>query len=352
MVKRDATNPAPTARATMKDVSRLASVSQATVSNYFNRPESVSDELSQRIGSAVDQLGYVRDESARSLRAGSNPTIARIVFEASNPMSAAMGDALERICRERGVRLLTANSGGLVEREQEYLQLFEAQRVTGIVISPNSDIGDALLAIRSRGTPCVLDGSRSNKTMIRSASYDDVSGGHIVGQHLIEQGCKKIAFVGGPFSLPQVQSRLEGLSNAIEGNSDYHLELLPINERTISKGREIGRQLLARSSENLPDGIFAVNDLVALGIMQILITEGGIAIPEQILVAGYDNSGYALTAAIPLTSVKHPESQYAEALFDLLLDDINEVSTGQVSPDKTRLQIFQPQLVVRRSTER
>jgi len=178
-----------------------------------------------------------------------------------------------------------------------------------------------------------------------SISIDDVLGGFLAVTHLIETGARRIAFVGGPLSVRQVRDRLEGANRAVRENPGVTLEVIDVETRVISAGHDVGAAIAAREPAHRPDGVFAVNDLVAIGMVQTLIA-GGVRIPDDIALIGYDDIEYAENAIVPLTSVRPPHEEFGAAAVDLLLAVID----GEAAPEPHL--VFAPELVARASTAR
>lgn len=344
--------PHRTSRATMRDVSKLAGVSQATVSNYFNRPETVSLSLRTAIRGAIEELDYVRDESARLLRAGSSRTIGSIITELHNSQAVQMSTYLEELCFSNNFELLIANSRGDTNRALSYLNLFEAQRVAGVIVAPGALPEAALLEARRRGTPVVMDG-RTTLEELRCVSFDEEEGGYVAVTHLIAQGCKRIAFVGGSLDVWQVARRLQGASRAASEEPTVGLEIITTRERTIEDGLQAGTQLLARDPGSLPDGIFAVNDSIAVGLLRSLAFEAGISIPENIALVGYDDSPHAAASFIPISSVHTSPKLIVTELFNQLTADAAELAgNDDTTALSTRHITISPKLVIRASSLR
>ena len=124
------------AGAKLKDVAALAGVSVGTVSNVLNRPEQVSPDKRSRVLAAIDQLGFVRNESARSLRSGSTRSLGMLVLDVRNPFFTDVALGAENVAEDHNHSLILANSAEDAGRELAYLDLFEQQRVQGILITP------------------------------------------------------------------------------------------------------------------------------------------------------------------------------------------------------------------------
>jgi LacI family transcriptional regulator len=331
----------------MKDVARYAGVSHATVSNFLNNPELLSNSTREKIESAVLELGYVPSDAARRLRKSLNPTIGFIAFEISNSHFGAVADAVEKRAHNAGWKVMIGNALGSPQRELEYLELFESQRVGGLLIAPIGDIEDRLAGMRERGTRSIIVGRSSKNVDQPSISFDDEGGGYKAVKHLLEIGRRRIAFVGGPFEVPQIYDRFQGAVRAASEYSDSSLEFIALEERTVKSGLTAGEQILKRSSQ-LPDGIFAVNDLVAFGIMQALQARG-LAIPDDVAVIGFDDFDLDASAAVPLSSISTPHDAIGEAAVDLVLG--KEVSGDFISPAGSNQYVFSTELITRQSTQ-
>ena len=331
------------ARVGIRDVAALAGVAVGTVSHYLNHPDRVSDEKALRIRSAIDTLGFVPSSAGRQLRLGVSTVVGYLAPDVSNPYFAEIAESIERRASDLGVSVFLANSHRDREREDHYLQMFEEYRVRGLIVSSHQPIEERLAGVRLRGTPSVLVGQAARSPEQVSVSLDDVDGGRQVVQHLLSLGHRRIAFVGGPLGIPQVSDRLAGASAAVETWGAASLEVIAQADRTLAGGREVGRALLARRADVRPEAVFAANDLLALGIMNELVT-AGLQVPEDIAVAGYDDIEFAASSLIPLTTVQGRHDGYGVAVVDLL----TEVMAGRAIAEPHR--VFTPELIVRAST--
>jgi LacI family transcriptional regulator len=325
----------------IRDVAQHAGVSNATVSNVLNRPDVVAPATRQRVLAAIEELGFVRNESARQLRAGRSRVLAYVVLDAANPFFTDVARGVEDAAREAGFALFLCNSAADDGREREYLELLHEQRVEGILITP---VDDECAQIAERGTPVVLvdrealDGTRC------SVAVDDVLGGELAMTHLIESGHTRIAMIGGPLSIPQVRDRREGALRALAnaGLPADSMTFLETKGLQVAEGRGAGERLVGLPASRRPTAAFCANDLLALGLLQSM-TQQGLNVPDDLAVVGYDDIEFAAAAAVPLTSVRQPREQLGRTAAQLLLSEND--------PDHEHRHVrFQPELVVRAST--
>ncbi len=329
----------------VREVAAEAGVSVGTVSNVLNRPEKVSANTVAKVKAAIAELDFVRNDAARQLRAGRSRTIGLVVLDVANPFFTDLARGAEDRAAEAGLTVLLGNSDETIARETAYLDLFEEQRVHGVLISPLGDVSDRLNRLRSRGTPTVLVDRQSEDHTISSVAVDDVAGGYLAVSHLVERGRIRIAFVGGPQSLRQVTDRLKGARKAVAENPDVSLEVIETDSLSVLQGRSAGEQIRARPSIDRPDAVFAANDLLAIGVLQALNMFGDVHVPGDIALIGYDDIAYASAAVVPLSSIRQPSALIGYTAVDLLL---REAATGEGFEHEQVL--FQPELVVREST--
>ena len=331
-------------KASIKDVATSAAVSIGTVSNVLNHPDKVSPETIERVQAAIAELGFVRNDAARQLRAGESRTVALLVFDAANPFFADLARGAEDSATKVGLQVLVANTSESSERELSYLDLFEEQRVRGILISPYSNVEKRLQGLKKFGIPSVLVDRVSANNRFSSVSVDDVAGGTIAVEHLLSKGRKRIGFVGGPLDIPQVHDRLQGAQNAISQRSGSELKIFDTAAPTVLEGRRLGEEILQLSPEARPDALFAANDLVAIGLLQAMVATGNVSVPDDIALIGYDDIDFATSAIVPLTSIRQPSALIGETALSLLNDEARDPSM------KPRSIVFQPELIVRAST--
>ncbi|MEV4621402.1 LacI family DNA-binding transcriptional regulator [Asanoa sp. NPDC049573] len=331
--------------ASIKEVAQRAGVSLGTVSNVLNRPDIVSPQTRTRVLEAIEELGFVRNDSARQLRAGRSRTVAIVVLDVSNPFFTDVVRGAEAVVEGAGGMVVVCNSGGDSAREHRHLDVLEEQRVQGILVTPVSDGKQPRLdRMAKRGIPVVLVDRGAGLANQCSVAVDDVLGGRIAAQHLAERGHKRIAFVGGPTSLRQVADRLAGAQAALSEQGLAAPLVVETPVLSVSAGRQAADEVVALPAARRPTAIFCANDLVALGVLQAL-TAHGLRVPDDIALVGYDDIEFAAGAAVPLSSVRQPREQLGRTAAQLLLE---ESTDGE--HHEHRHVVFQPELAVRESS--
>jgi LacI family transcriptional regulator len=328
----------------VKDVAAAASVSVGTVSNVLNQPSKVAASTVERVMNAIAELGYVRNDAARQLRAGRSRCIGLVVLDVGNPFFAEVARGAEARAAEEGMTVLLGSSDERLDRESTYLDLFQEQRVNGVLVTPATDDLAPLARLRDAGVPVVLVDRETSGGEYLSVAVDDIEGGQLAVSHLLALGRRRIAFIGGPLATRQVSDRLEGARRSVARVEGASLEVIETPALTVLQGRAAGEALVARDAADRPDAVFAANDLLAVGLLQGLSLMADLRVPEDIALIGYDDIDFASATVVPLSSIRQPASLIGYTAVDVLLAELGEGSGHE------RNVRFQPELVVRAST--
>jgi len=332
----------------LRDVAVRAGVATGTVSNVLHNPDKVAPDTLARVQAAIADLGYVPNAAARQLSRGRSGSVGLLVLDARNPFFNDLAAGVEDAAGTMDLAVLLATSSERADRERLYLDRFEQSRVDGLLVTPVGGSIKQLKAIRERGTPVILLDRLATTPGFTSVAVDDIEGGRLAGQHLVDVGCREIAFVGGPVTLEQVRNRLAGAERAARA-SDVRMTHLPTARMTPDEGRRVGFDIAAMDPEARPDGVFAANDLLALAILQALLL-AGIRVPEDVAVIGYDDIAFAALASVPLSSIRQPAYQMGRRAMELLAATMQ---AGDEADDSISQQVvFMPELEARASTLR
>ncbi len=332
----------------IREVAAHAGVSVATVSNVINRPEIVAQQTRDRVQAAIAELGFVRNESARQLRAGRSRTIGLVVLDVANPFFTDVARGVEDEANKAGLAVILCNSDDQARKENRYLDVLEEHRVHGVLITPVAGASTRLASLQRRGTPVVLVDSRASSRGQCSVGVDDVMGGDLAMSHLLAAGHERIAYIAGPTSIRQVADRREGALRALReaGLKAGDLMVIQAESMHVFAGQQVGAKIAAMPARSRPTAVFCANDLMALGVLQEM-TSNHIAVPDDISIIGYDDIDFAAAAAVPLTSVRQPRQELGRTAARLLLDEAAGDETH-----RHRQVIFEPELVIRQSTLR
>ncbi|MEJ1154007.1 MULTISPECIES: LacI family DNA-binding transcriptional regulator [Microbacterium] len=330
-------------RVHIRDVARIAGVSVGTVSNVLNGRTSVKPELVARVHTAMRDLDYVPNSHARQLSSGASRTLGLLVLSSYDSFFNTLAEVAEDAAEKAGFSVLLGGSSQRAERETRYLDLFESQRVGGIMLAPIDGVTPRMRSIQAGGTPIVLLGVSEAEPNFSVVQSDAERGGYLAVRHLIEQGRNRILVAGGP--MHQVRGRVDGATRAVAESPGVRMDYLSTVTLTIDEGRRVGARILETPPERRPDGIFAANDLLAIGLMHEITRAGAIRIPDDLSLIGHDDIEFAATAQVPLTTVRQPVELMAQAAVDIT---VSEIAAGTAEEHARR--VYSPELVVRHTS--
>ncbi len=328
----------------LSDVARAAGVSLGTVSNTLNRPHTVSEQTRKKVLAAIKKLDFVPNEGAASLRSGTSRMLGLVIPDVTNPIYAEITKGVAVAAEAAGYAVMLFNTDDQPDRELRQLEMLARHRSAGALIVPRKADDHRLERLRNLGLHLVLIDRAASEHDGCSVSIDDVRGGLLATSHLLASGRRKIAFVSGPVLVPQAAGRLEGLRRALvqaklDPGSCIEIDM----EDTSYADGELAASRIAEMSDP-PDGVFCINDQLAIGVLRGLI-RAGISVPAEISVVGYGDSAIAESAPVPLTTVRQPMFDLGRAAVGQLLSEVDE-SREEHHHSST---VFVPCLVIRSS---
>lgn len=336
-------------RPTQADVAKTAGVSQAVVSYVLNDNHtiSISPETRQRVHDAIAQLQYVPNVAARSLRSQRTYTIAAIIPDITNPYYPTFIRGIQDVAQSSGYDVLSYNTDGEPAIELQALDAARRGRVDGIILPPFHLILDDLLPILRDGTPITLLGQLPPDERAAQFPLDTVyvpgePAARAVVNHLIARGHTHIGMISGLIATPPREERVLGYRRAL---AEHHLPLeetlIRGGDFTEAGGHEAMRELIALDPR--PTAVFAANDLMAMGAL-LACREAGISVPDELVLAGFDNIPAARLVHPSLTTLDQQANQSGRRAAELLLSRLTGAYAGP-----TRTEILGFELIVRES---
>ncbi|MCX4551704.1 LacI family transcriptional regulator [Streptomyces sp. NBC_01387] len=326
---------------TIVSIAEHAGVSIASVSRVLNgvgaRPDTV-----RRVESAVAELGYVPNAVARSLKGGRTRQVTFAMEDIGNPVYVAMVRGIQAVTRAAGYRLLLHSTDAVVEDELAAIHSLGDRTSDGLILCPIRITDAYTQALNAAAAPVVIIGSLPGHGPVDSVRADSVQGVGLAVRHLYETGRRRIAFVNGPLDTVPGRNRATGYRAALAAlGLPYDESLVVSTDFDTEAGADAAEQVLAAS----PDALFCANDQLAVGAVRTLHAHG-LRIPDDIAVAGMDDSTLAQAAWPPLTSVDLGSVERGRRAAELLLARLGQGS----APDSPQHSTAQPRLVVRAST--
>lgn len=325
---------------TIKDIARIANVSYATVSRALNNHKDVSEQTKQKILKICNEVGYSPNAIARGLVKQNTYTIGLMVPDITNPYYPEVACGVEDEAAKENYNIFLCNTNWDLMKEVDYFNLLLAKRVEGIIIAPVSDDTTKFVEKFTDRLPIVFLGTRLDGEKYNYVVIDNIKGGEMITEYLIGLGHRRIAFIGGTKDSSTFSDRVKGYKNAlIKNNIDIDESLIKIcGYRKVDGSNAI--KTMAKES-NLPTAVFAVNDLLALGIIDA-VESLGLSIPQDISLVGFDDIPYASLPKIKLTTVSQPKDYIGREAVRILLEKIGNKNIH------TGLQrVIQPELIIR-----
>jgi LacI family transcriptional regulator len=326
-------------------VAKLAGVSQSTVSQVLNRNDSaIPEETRQRILGAMDQLGYVPNKFAQSLRTKKTFMIASIIPDITNPFYPAFQRGIQSVTNQKNYDLIIYDTDEKEENEKRSLMSLERAGVDGAIVSLFHHGVEHLRPLIEQGIPVVYwRGRPLEKDLIIDLIFvDNVAMAKTAVSYLIGKGHTRIGMIAGLEDTPPRQDRIRGFCEALKEHN------LPLDEILIQDGdfTETGgyqgmKKLL--SLKPRPTAVFAANDLMALGAM-LSIREAKLRIPEDIALVGLDDIPAAKLVHPPLTTISQMQEDIGRIAAEMIFERIEGTA-----PDKPRLVEMPYKFIVRES---
>jgi DNA-binding LacI/PurR family transcriptional regulator len=330
----------------MADIARLAGVSTSTVSRALNGSELVNHETRQRIGDLARSLNYSINVSAKNLRLRNNRTVTVVVprdasrrQDLAEPYFMSLLGSLADVLSERGYDMLLSRVDA--ERLDLAAASVDSGQSIGVIILGNWPQLEPLNELARRRVPFVAWGPKLPTHFYTTVAGDNREGGRLATQHLIDMGCRDIAFLGDR-NVTEVALRFEGYQLAL-GNAalPFRESLVVAASLTENSGHLGVRELLHRMERF--DAIFATSDWLAVTAIHTLRKEG-MQVPGDVAVVGYDDIPLAAHSHPPLSSVRQPLTEAGVAL----VDSLSALLEGQT----TEAMVLANRLVVRESSKR
>jgi LacI family transcriptional regulator len=304
----------------MRDVAEKAGVSMITVSRVMNGASYVNENTRARVLTAIEELQYVPNNLARSLRSQRTSTLALLLTDVTNAFWTTVARGVEDEASIHGYSVFLCNTDEDPTKEVRYLDTLLRHRVDGLLIGPTPQSAPILSRLQSRHARFVLldrtvEGIDAD--VVRSDSH---GGAASLTQHLLETGHRRIAFIGGPLTTSTGRDRLAGYEQAL---TDSGIEIDGSLVRIGQYGQESGHKLAAELLElnPRPGAIFTGNHQIAIGVLRAL-SEVGMRVPDDIALASFDDIVGANSYSPFLTAVIQPAYEMGRLGTRLLLDRI------------------------------
>lgn len=311
------------AQVTLKDIAEATGFTINTVSHALKDKPDISEPTKQVIRAAAEELGYIGNALAGSMRTGCTRTIALILGDIANPHLATIARDAERAVRAAGYHTILYNTEEDPELELQAIRSALAQKADGLMLCPTQHSDRNLKYLKRCGVPFVLVGRCFENENLPCTVLDDEAGGFLATRHLLEAGHQRIVLLEGPAYVSSAKLRRLGYERALT-QAGLPVDPALIRPVELSSGG-CSRTLNQLLTENISfSAIFAFSDLLALEAVTVLHRHG-LRVPEDISIVGFDNIQATFPVPIPLTSVCSAAGSLAESAAQQLLALLNGI---------------------------
>ena len=329
-------------RVTIDDVAKLAGVSYQTVSRVINNKPYVSPTTKQKVQEVIDETGYRPSPIARSLATARTATIGLVVPDISNPYFSAIARGVEQVAYAHNYSVLLCNTGEDASRELDVLLTLDERYVDGVIACGLRQEDAALQKALAQFQAAVMVNRRFANEAIPAIVVDDVLGGYMATQHLLQLGHTAVGFMAGPSASYSGAKRLQGYEQALaEGGIKRQAGWVLSCPPTVSGGETAADSLLANHPEL--SALFCYNDLVAIGALRNCSVVGR-RVPEDVAIVGFDDIAMATLVSPSLTTCHVPRVDIGSRAVSMLLNCLNNKT------DRCNEIIVTPELIIRAST--
>lgn len=334
-------------RINISEIAASLNLSKSTVSRVFNNvPNSrIAPKTKERVLKAIQEMGYEPNLSAQALAKAKTHLVGLMFINSNNPFVSGFVSASEEFFRKFGYHVLLCNNRGNTQFEEEECRILRQRGVEGLIIEPTGSV-DHLRNMIKLDYPFVLLDRCPEIPSLGYVTFDDVEGGRLATQALIDAGRRRIAYITGPRDLLISADRLEGYKSALASNSLIQRPEWVVHvarHEDVDQGRLAAEKLL--NLPEPPDGIFCCDDYLALGVMKAAKSRG-VKIPDDLALIGYNDSLFCPWTEVPLASIMLDTAKLGLEASQFLLEKIEK-------PDSVmdRVVKIKPILVPRKSLD-
>jgi LacI family transcriptional regulator len=333
-------------KTTIHEIAQKLNITASTVSRALNNNLRISEATKSLVQKTAKELGYEPNNIAAALRNGKSYIIGIIVPTADRMFFASVVRGIEEVANKTYYKVIVSHSYDNLETEVQKVDALLSARVDGIIasIGKNTNEFSHFQKVMEKGIPLLLFDRTTDELGVSQVVIDDRLGAYKVTEHLIQQGCKRIAHFTSPLKINIYKERLRGYTEAL---SDYGIpfeqELVLENDMQLEGGRKSMEALL--KLDKIPDAIFSSSDYGAMGAMQVL-KDRKIKIPEEVALAGFSNEPFTCFTDPTLTTVDQRSFSMGNVIANLIFD---QLKAGEKQYFIQKI-VLTPRLVIRQSS--
>ncbi|MUH34736.1 LacI family transcriptional regulator [Zobellia amurskyensis] len=335
-------------KTTLKDIANILKLSTAAVSKALQDDSRISAKTKEAVKKVAKELNYQPNHLASALRKGKSNLVGVIVPRTNSNFFSSVVQNIEEVLNKDGYNIIITQSNESYKKECDSIDTLLFTQVDGIIASmANETINlEYYEKIKSRGIPLILFDRGENDLNVDYIGIDDYASSHMIVEHLVEQGCKRIAHIGGYQHTRIFNNRIRGYKDAIKKHGlPLDSELLLESSLTQEDGRKKMEQLLTLGTR--PDAVYIAGDYAALGALQVL-QENAIDVPNEIALVGFGNEPFTAMVSPTISSIEQHSMEIGRLAAQTFLEHVASPDVKQTLNKK----ILNAELIVRDSSNK
>ncbi|WP_034043080.1 LacI family DNA-binding transcriptional regulator [Wocania ichthyoenteri] len=334
-------------RTTIKDIANELNISSAAVSKAMHDDSRISKKTKEAVKRVAEALNYQPNHLASALRKGKSNLVGVIVPRTNSNFFSSVIEQMEDVLNKAGYNIIITQSNESFEKECKNIDTLLFTQVDGIIASMANETVDLSYfeKIKSKGIPLILFDRGENDLNVDYVGINDYDSSHMIIEHLISKGCKRIAHIGGYRRTRIFNNRIRGYVDAINKNNlPLDNNLIIESALTLEDGRREMENLLKLN--NKPDAVYVAGDYAALGALQVL-NENNIDVPNQMRLVGFGNEPFTSLVSPTISSINQHSKEIGRLTAETFLE---RVANPEVKQSLNKI-IFDAELIVRDSSE-
>ncbi len=333
-------------RATIHDIAKKLNITASTVSRALKDHPRISAETKKAVQKIAQKLNYQPNNIAAALRNGKSKILGIIVPMVDRSFFSSVIRGIEEIANGANYNVMICQTYENPEKEIATVEALLNARVDGIIAShaKNTLNFDHFLKVKERGIPLILFDRSNDELEVSNVVIDDFLGAYKATEHLIQQGCIRIAHFTNTRKISIYKERLRGYREALLNNNlAYDESLVVASDLQLEDGRNSMLQLLKLNE--IPDGVFSASAYGILGALQIL-KENGIKVPEEVALVGFSNEPFTSFTDPSLSTVEQHSMRIGNTAAEIFLEEVSD-TIKKFIPQKI---VLKPELIIRQSS--
>lgn len=334
-------------RTTIKDIASALNISAAAVSKALHDDSRISKKTKEAVKRVARELNYQPNHLASALRKGKSNLVGVIVPRTNSNFFSSVLEHMEEVLHKAGYNIIITQSNESFEKECSNIDTLLYTQVDGIIASMANETVDLSYyeKIKSKGIPLILFDRGENDLNVDYIGINDYDSSHLIVEHLISKGCKRIAHIGGYKRTRIFNNRIRGYRDAIKKNKlPIDDDLIIESALTLEDGRREMKSLL--NLKNRPDAVYVASDYAALGALQVL-NEKHISVPENMRLVGFGNEPFTSLVTPTITSMDQHSEDIGRLAANTFLERVKQPEIKQT----LNKQILEAQLIERDSSK-